>query len=229
MTAFDATAFDSIAFDSDAFAVQAPATPFFAVPQPGDARYRDHVAEMIARLPGQFRSKDDAQNNVEKFLTAVGGSVQDLWQAMQHVLLLRTIESANGAQLDVLGKIVKEPRNGLDDETYRRRVRARIAVHRSKGTVEDLIKVTELVLLDDAVLIRVVPEPVGSVVIHLENAAIADTIADTVLFGFLQAAAAAGVRVILHSGSADPADWFTLDTTSDSEALDNSFFTDTRG
>jgi hypothetical protein len=202
---------------------------FFTIPGPGDARYRDHVAEMLARLPGQFRSKTDAPNNIERLLTVIGGSVQDLWQAMQQVLLLRAIESAMGAQLDVLGRIVKEPRNGLDDDTYRRRVRARIAVHRSRATFEDLITITKLVVLVEGALIRVVAEPIASVVIHLENAAVTDGVADTVLFSFLQAAVASGVRVILHSGSGDPTNWFTLDTSQDSQALDNSQFTDTRG
>lgn len=201
----------------------------FRVPEPGDARYRDHVAEMIARLPGQFRTKTDEPNRVERLLTALGGSVQDLWQVMQAVLLLRTIESAAGAQLDVLGRIVKERRDGLDDDTYRRRVRARIAVHRSRGTVEDLITITRLVVLVEGALIRVVVEAIASVVVHLENAAVTDAIADTVLFGFLQAAAAAGVRVILHSGSGDPAGWFTLDASDNARGLDNGLFTDTRG
>jgi hypothetical protein len=195
-------------------------------PQPGQPDYRDHIAEMLERLPEQFRSQTDSGNNIEQVISAIGSAVQDLEQALQQVLTQRSIENAVGAQLDAIGSIVKETRRGLDDETYRRRVRARIVANRSNGTLEDLIRVTDLVLLDDLAVIRVLPRPVANVIVRVEAVAVTNTLADAVLFEFLQHAAAAGVRVVLESGTAPPAQWFRLDT---GPGLDRGIFIDARG
>lgn len=183
----------------------------------------DHAVEAIDRLPEQFKGK----TNIEKLLSAINVSVQDLENAAQQVLLQRTIDNAVGAQLDAIGVIVGEARAGLDDETYRRRVRARISVHRSKGTVDDLIRVTDLVVFDDDATIRVQQTPVATVIIHVEGAIVSDELADTTLFSFLTATAAAGVRVVLHSRSVDPDTVFRFDGAG--PGLDEGFFSDTRG
>jgi hypothetical protein len=217
MSGFDASFDDS--FDSDS------ANPVPA-PQPGDLNYRDHAAEMLDRLPEQFKRKTDDPNNSEKLLIATAGEFQAFEKAYQQVKTQRTIDNAIGQQLDDLGALVGEPRNGLDDDTYRRRVRARITVHRSKGTLEDVVTVTKLIVSDGAAAIRVEPQRFATVVVHVENVAVSNTIADTALFSFLQRTVAACMRIILHSGTTAPATWFRLDS---GPGLDAGFFTDSRG
>jgi hypothetical protein len=196
-------------------------------PLPGDPGYRDHGAEMLARLPEQFRRKTDDPNHNEKLLLAIAEQIQSLETACQQVLTQRTIDRGIGVQLDDIGKLVGEPRNGLDQETYRRRVRARISVHRSKGTIEDVIRVTTLVVFDDAATILVQPLPIAGVVVHVDGAVVSEAVADTVLFEFLQATVAAGVRVILESGTTPPATRFAFDGTG--PGYDAGFFIDSRG
>jgi hypothetical protein len=41
----------------------------------------------------------------------------------------RSVDTAMGATLDLLGKIVKQGRGGFDDATYHRYIRARIAAN----------------------------------------------------------------------------------------------------
>lgn len=199
-----------------------------AAPVPGDALYRDHAEQMLERLPDQFRSKTDATNNIAKMLTAISVPVQDLETACQQVLRQRSIDNAIGAQLDAIGRIVNEARGGADDDNYRRRVRARISVHRSKGGHEDLIKVTDLIVFDDDAYIHVIPQTPATVIVRVEDVAVSDSVADTVLFGFLQDTVATGVRVILESGSHSPEEWFTFDSTT-AHGYDNGFFIDARG
>lgn len=187
---------------------------------------RDNAAEMIARLPEHFRRKTDDPNPMEKLLTACAGEVQALWTACKQVLLQRTVDNAIGQQLDDIGKLVGQERDGLDDDTFRRRVRARISVHRSKGTFEDVIRVTSLIIFDDNATIRVEQQSYATIVVHVENVSVSATIADSTLFGFLQAVVGAGMRVLLHSGTTSPSTWFRLDT---GPGLDSGIFTDSRG
>ena len=170
----------------------------------------DHAAAAITRLPQQFRSKTDDPNNIEKLLTASCASIQDLETVCQQVLTQRSIDTAVGAQLDVIGVIVYQDRNGLDDETYRRYLRATIATHRSNGTVENLIRVADLVIFDDDALYTVEPQNYGTVRMRIENLAIDVGLAATV-FTFLARTASTGVRVILEFGSGAPAGWFRYD------------------
>lgn len=73
---------------------------------------------------------------------------QEVENALWQVYLSRFIDDAFGESLNVLGRIVGEPRNGRDDPSYRVRIRARIRVNQSFGTANDILAV--LALLDAA-------------------------------------------------------------------------------
>ncbi len=51
------------------------------------------------------------------------------------------VDGAEGVHLDLLGRIVREHRNGLSDYVYRRAIRTRILINRSQGRLPDLVKV----------------------------------------------------------------------------------------
>jgi hypothetical protein len=67
--------------------------------------------------------------------------VQDLENAAHAVLEGRTIDDAEGAQLDGLGALVGERRNGQTDEIYRLRIRARIQLNLSSGTGDQILSI----------------------------------------------------------------------------------------
>lgn len=54
----------------------------------------------------------------------------------------RSIDTAIGVQLDKVGEIVGEARQGRDDETYRQYIRFRVFINISKGRPYDLIYAT---------------------------------------------------------------------------------------
>lgn len=149
-------------------------------------------------------------NNISLLLSAFGVSVQDLESALQQVLRQRTLENAIGAQLDAIGAIVGQPRDGLDDNTYRRYCRATVAAHRSNGTVEDIIRVANFVIFDPSAIYIVAQESIATIDVRVQGIALTDVLA-MVLLGFLRKSAAAGVRVMETYGTSPPETWFRFD------------------
>lgn len=183
------------------------------------------MAGLAFPLAGPLGGDPDPRNNITKLLVALClGGVQPLEDALKQVLLQRTLELAVGFQLDAIGKIVGQPRNGQDDDTYRRFCRATIAAHRSRGTNEDVLKVLDLVVFDDDAHFKVTPQPHATVTVDIQDIAISADLALTILT-FLRRTVSVGVRVILESSEAPPADWFRFDT---GPGFDISFFKDAR-
>lgn len=139
-------------------------------------------------------------NNTEKFVATLATPFQSLELVLQQLLVERSIDTAIGAQLDIIGKIVGQPRNGLDDDTYRRYCRARIAANKSDGTVENLITVTDLVIYDDDGYYEIKTQGIATVVVKINNIILTEELAGIVI-GFLKETVSGGVRVILEYAS----------------------------
>lgn len=156
----------------------------------------DHVARALARLPQQFRGK----TNVEALLSALVGPGQDLEDALYALLTERDVDTAVGQQLDDLGGIVGEARQGRNDDDYRRFVRARISVNKSKGTALDVLTVASLVLdysFDEATFI-LARSGIAAVVLRMTDVSISRELADLLAERFLRYTVAAGVRGVLR-------------------------------
>lgn len=150
-------------------------------------------------------------NKNEKLIANLATPFQSIETALQQLLTERSIDTAIGAQLDVIGRLVGQPRNGLDDETYRRYCRARIATNKSNGTIENLITVTELIVYDDDGYYEIDNQGVAAVVVRVQNLSITEELAD-VLIAFLKDTVSAGVRVILEYFETTPGNTFKWDT-----------------
>ncbi len=150
-------------------------------------------------------------NKITKLITAiVGAGVQPIEDALTQLLTQRTLDTAVGAQLDAIGVIVGQARGGLDDDTYRLYLRARIAVHRSNGTFNDLIKVATLLVDDDAAMIVIHNEGTATVRLFVSNVVLTDDIA-AVIANFEQSAVSAGVRIVVEWIDSPAAGIFRLD------------------
>lgn len=83
------------------------------------------------------------------------------------------IENAEGDQLDLIGRIVREARDGRSDWQYRNGLRVRVLINRSQGRLEDLIAIVRLfeVMDDDpAAYVRIrEPQPMR-VTVHVAAA-----------------------------------------------------------
>lgn len=152
----------------------------------------------------------DDDNNWARIIRAFMVPLQRAEDALASMLVNRSVDTAVGAQLDLVGKIVGQARAGLDDDTYRRYIRARIRANKSNGTIEDLIIVTRLVVGDDAATIEVDNQGEAGCVIRVLDVAITNNVANVVIT-FLNQARSGGTRVILESSTYDPSTWMRHD------------------
>lgn len=150
-------------------------------------------------------------NNTEKLVATLATPFQSLENALRQLLLERSIDTAIGAQLDVIGRLVGQARNGLDDDTFRRYCRARITVNRATGVIEELITVTDLIVYDDDGQYEVIGQGTATVKVTINNLAITEGLADILLL-FLKNTVSAGVRLVVQYGISAPAGWFRLDS-----------------
>lgn len=101
----------------------------------------NHVTEGLANLLEQFKGKA----NMEAFLTAFLDEIQDLEDALETVASISDIDASSGDQLDVLGIIVGQPREGRTDAIYRLWIKARVLINRSSGTAPEIMQVLRLI------------------------------------------------------------------------------------
>jgi hypothetical protein len=157
------------------------------------------------------RLTDAGRRNVElaAILEALAEPIQEVEDAYWALFEDRRLDVAVATQLDVLGAIIGQPRNGFGDTDYRSHISARIMANRSSGTVEELLTLVRT-MLSAGTLTLTQTYPAGFV-IHVGVADISAAIVPIVM-GLLRSARQAGVRGILEfmSGTTD-ADTFTLD------------------
>lgn len=146
-----------------------------------------------------------SETNTQKILRILLKPAVALEAAMQQVLYLRSIDTAVGAQLDVIGSLVGRAREGVtDDEIYRRYCRSQITANKSDGIIDEMILIGELVVDDVAATITLRNEGIATFVLSVDGVAITDAVA-AVLIEFLLKAASGGVRPILEYSTSDPA------------------------
>jgi hypothetical protein len=72
----------------------------------------DYLAEARSRISEQFKNKDV----IDRLLQLVIFEQQEIQQVFQDLLKLRDIDSATGAQLDIIGDIVGQPRDLINTD-----------------------------------------------------------------------------------------------------------------
>lgn len=155
-------------------------------------------------LPAQFASTsvlDLAQALLSRLQT-----VDDVALQLQAGLAL---PDAQGAQLDILGALVGQPRQGgaypagESDDAYRPKISAAILRNRSGGTVPDLIAVVSALLSDMDPTVIVTRSGIASFSLTVLVSGPLDTAQMEALASFVQAAKAAGVGAKIFP-SAEP-------------------------
>lgn len=100
-----------------------------------------HAAEVLARLLQQDKGKE----KLEKFLSLVlAPQVQDLEDAIFQILTDTILDTAVGVQLDNFGTIVDQSRNGQTDDQYRQTLRAKTLLNNAQGTLEEIVRIIDL-------------------------------------------------------------------------------------
>lgn len=97
----------------------------------------DHLRDGLSVLISEYKDSPRLQAWIGAFLKQMQAIESDVI-AMQTLV---SIEDSEGAQLDKLGGILGEGREGRSDTGYRRGLRTRILVNKSSGKLEELIEI----------------------------------------------------------------------------------------
>lgn len=169
------------------------------------AQVTDHADQAVARLPAKHKGK----TNIEALVRLCIAPKQEIEDVLAAMLLARYIDTAADEQLNVLGRIVGQPRNGLSDADYRRYIRARIATNKSKGRWSDIQIVTRLILDDTAATLVCSESDYMTCLMEVTGITVTNAIAD-ILIGFLRQTKSDVVRMLLKYSEYDSGNTFTL-------------------
>lgn len=171
----------------------------------------DHIEAGLARLVEQLKGKPKLTALLSIFL----GQVQNIEDALWQLYTLRWLDTATGAQLDTLGRIVGEPRgNSVDDTEYRKRVRARVRTNLSSGTVNDLIAIFVGCF---GLQVEIETQPPAGLSLRITEITTAADVA--IYLPFLLEAKAAGVSVVLEWIESEPYETFTFAVSTSTTAF----------
>ncbi len=142
-----------------------------------------------------------------------GGTEPGLEDVLRDLLIGTNLETATGAALDQLGKILVVGRNGMVDEAFRLRLRVEILILKSNGHPDDVMAILNAAL-PRGITYRYAELAVATVSVEAHGA-VNPALAATVE-GFLVRAKSAGTRALLVSSSSADDDTFTFsgDTSS---------------
>ena len=164
-----------------------------------------HSADALLRLPEKIKNK----TNLNTLLNALQDPIQDIENALFEVFTERYLDLAEGVQLDTLGEVVGEPRNGLSDADYVKHLNARIAVNKSRGVIEDLLIVAPLI--EDTTGAKFIIEQQFPAGVCMDVQDIVATPSDMVILAqFLSETVAAGVRFLLKFSEDTADEMFTF-------------------
>lgn len=105
----------------------------------------DHVGDGLSKLLAQFQGLP----RYTAFVTALLKQIQKLEDVLWDLYLGDWIDTAEGARLDVLGRLVGETRQGVDDDIYRAFIRARVRANRCTGLLPELVLIVSLIQNDE--------------------------------------------------------------------------------
>ena len=106
----------------------------------------NYFERAVALLASQFQltNPGGAYTNFQKMLYAILTQAQQLNTQEQLLQTMRSIDTAQGVQLDGLGQILGLPRvPGQSDDSYREALQFQIFVNMANGTPQDVIQVLE--------------------------------------------------------------------------------------
>jgi hypothetical protein len=161
-----------------------------------------HFGEAIVSLIPALWGKPVVAALLHSYVAQIQRLEDDAWE----VLGAFDVRTCDATRLAILGKVVGQANFGWSTETYRSVIMAKIAVNRSKGREDDLLRVISLAA---GVTIGVGITALGFATLYVTlPGAITDDQLEALLF-LLPKTRSAGVQLqLLASGSTDPDEIF---------------------
>ncbi|MCP3944606.1 MAG: DUF2612 domain-containing protein [Desulfobacteraceae bacterium] len=130
----------------------------------------NHKEQALKRLITQYKNKPNFESIISTFST----QIQELETIYFQLLESRSLDTSFGFQLDQIGTLLNEKRDGFSDSDYRLKLIAKIAVNVSQGTPEDIINIFKILMQANKVelfeyfpatiqLVAHDPQPISSV------------------------------------------------------------------
>lgn len=92
-------------------------------------------------IPGQYKDS----SNLNKLLEVLSTPFDDLVAVFASLKNILNLELAEGSQLDLIGQIIEEKRNGRSDSDYLKGIKFKTFKNTSKGFVDDVVKTLTLI------------------------------------------------------------------------------------
>ena len=147
------------------------------------------VTDAQALWTHQLRGK----TNIDAITSLFATESQSLETVIQDILTARTIDGAVGVQLDDLGSLVGQYREGRTDDRYRIWIKARIIANRSSGSPPDMYAIASTIL-GSAMPLELIQIPTG----HAMEAGTFSPVPIDDLWRIMQGASSAGVPFWYH-------------------------------
>jgi len=160
-----------------------------------------HTAEALDHLLEVLKGKPD----LAAFITPFIDQIQDAENAAFELIDERTIAAAVGVQLDGIGQIIGETRDGRTDDDYRAGLQAKILINKTSGTIEEIIEIIDILISNSIEFEDLYP---ASFYVTIVGALV--DLDPVLLAGIVSSAKPAAVRgAIIHQSDTD-ANTFTL-------------------
>lgn len=98
-------------------------------------KIQNHVEDARNRLLAQYYGKP----RIEGLLRGLTLEAQNVEDTLYDMYWKRSVFAAEGAQLDIIGNLVGQPREGWSDAVYRIHIFGKIAINTAQGSPENLI------------------------------------------------------------------------------------------
>lgn len=165
----------------------------------------DHVTRAQSLLIEEFKRS----TRLNQLVKAIVDPMQEVEHVGNDLYISRRLSQAGGAQLDGIGEIVGEPREGRSDEDYREAIEFRIFINTSNAEPETLIQA--LKFTTNASKVKLWELPYAVIQMFTNGSFIPDNLVST-----MESIAAVGVRIDYISTSLNTVPFsFALDTGGD--------------
>lgn len=165
----------------------------------------DFADRLRSLLTGRFQRKE----NFIRLFTALGDGAQDIEDTQFELLEDRSLGTATGVQLDLLGDLLGETRQGRTDEDYRSALSLRIIISQESGEPESIIRAA--LSLSGATRVQLLEGFPASIVVDIREGDPPDNFNSE-----LKRATMAGVGLTTIQSSANP---FTTEGDPDGDGL----------
>lgn len=155
----------------------------------------DHVDRATARLLQQYR--DATAPGVQEVVQALAFEVQDIEDALFKILDETTLSAAVGLNLERLGALVGQARNGMADETYWLWIQTRIKANKCSGSIDQILEI--FMLLNSGATLQFVEQFPAAFTLKVNGIAVASPLQQAAI---LRVARKAGVAAVLEYSTA---------------------------